>query len=101
IGEPGAEKILLFSGQHPFLAPDSNALRVLTRLGFLPDDPNYARSYAAARKVADVHIPARINRRIEAHELLRRHGQEICRRARPLCGECPLEKLCPSANLPQ
>src|SRR5262249_48503949 len=100
IGEPGAEKILLFSGRHAFLAPESNALPVLGRLGFLPDDPNYSRSYAAARKMADVHIPARIEPRIEAHQLLRRHGQEICRRTRPLCPECPVNRLCPSAVLP-
>ena len=33
-GEPGAEKVLLFSGSAPVLALDSNALRVLLRLGF-------------------------------------------------------------------
>ena len=98
IGEPGAEKILLFSGQHAFLAPDSNALRVLVRLGFLPDDSNYSRTYNASRKLADVHLPARVDRRMEAHQLLRHHGQTLCRRTRPLCRECPLEKLCPSAK---
>ncbi len=33
IGEPGAEKILLYRRKHPSLAPESNALRVLVRLG--------------------------------------------------------------------
>src|ERR1051325_3702574 len=34
IGEPGADKILLFSGAHPLFALDSNGLRVLLRLGY-------------------------------------------------------------------
>ncbi len=33
IGEPGAEKVLLFRGRHPTLGPESNALGVLGRLG--------------------------------------------------------------------
>jgi endonuclease III len=99
IGEPGAEKILLFSRQHAFLAPDSNALRVLTRLGFLSDDLSYAQSYAAARKLADAQLGKGVVEMMEAHHLLRRHGQDLCKRTRPLCGECPLAKLCPSAHL--
>jgi endonuclease III len=35
VGDPLADKILLFSGAHPCLGPDSNALRVLIRLGFV------------------------------------------------------------------
>src|SRR5690348_17729910 len=34
IGEPGAEKIILFSKSHAVLGLDSNGLRVLTRLGY-------------------------------------------------------------------
>src|SRR5262249_48929053 len=34
IGEPGAEKILLFTRTHPMLVLESNGLRVLLRLGF-------------------------------------------------------------------
>ncbi len=99
IGEPGAEKILLFSRRHPFLAPDSNALRVLTRLGLIADNANYARTYAAARKLAEEQLPAEIRPMLEAHQLLRRHGQELCRRTRPRCGECPVSNLCLFARL--
>src|SRR5262249_54758136 len=34
IGDPGAEKILLFSRAQPLFAMESNGLRVLVRLGF-------------------------------------------------------------------
>ena len=37
IGEPGAEKILLFSGVFPLLALESNGVRVLVRLGIGED----------------------------------------------------------------
>jgi endonuclease III len=37
IGEPAAEKILLFNHKLPVLAMDSNGLRVLVRLGFAPE----------------------------------------------------------------
>ena len=35
---------------------------------------------------------------ITAHQLLRRHGRELCRRAAPLCASCPLQERCPSAR---
>jgi endonuclease III len=28
------------------------------------------------------------------HELLRQHGQELCRRSSPRCGECPVQTGC-------
>jgi endonuclease-3 len=42
IGEPGAEKILLFTRTHPLMALESNGLRVLVRLGFGAEHKNYA-----------------------------------------------------------
>jgi endonuclease III len=92
IGEPGAEKILLFSGRQPFLAPDSNALRVLTRLGLIEESPSYARMYAAARTLD---LPAGIRSVQEAHLLLVAHGQTLCKRSAPKCPECPLLADCP------
>src|SRR5580704_12786365 len=51
IGEPGADKILLFAGVQSSLAPDSNALRVLGRLGFIAEHKSYARMYASSREL--------------------------------------------------
>src|SRR5262249_27704462 len=47
IGEPGAEKILLFTRSHPVLGLDSNGLRVLLRLGFGEEKKNYSATYRA------------------------------------------------------
>ena len=49
IGEPGAEKILLFTGAQRILALDSNALRVLVRFGFGEERNNYTQKYRSAQ----------------------------------------------------
>lgn len=49
IGDPGADKILLFTGTVPSLAPESNGLRVLVRFGFVEQHKNYATMYRAAQ----------------------------------------------------
>ncbi len=93
IGEPGAEKILLFSGRQPLLAPESNGLRVLARLGLVREEKSYAKAYAESRAAARS-LPARIPVLQEAHLLLQRHGQTLCRRNDPLCDACPLRERC-------
>ena len=93
IGEPGAERILLLTGRRPFLAPDSNALRVLERLGLIPLERSYARSYAAARAVADT-LDQSIAGMQLAHTLLQQHGQTLCKRSAPKCSACPLVQRC-------
>lgn len=94
IGEPGAEKILLFARQQPLLAPDSNALRVMVRLGLCPEHRNYAATYAGARAVAQQQLPGHIDTLIDAHQLLRLHGQTLCHRNGPDCHRCPLAPDC-------
>jgi endonuclease III len=93
IGEPGAEKILLFSGQQALLAPDSNGLRVLVRLGLVQKEKTYARTYAASREVAK-DLPADPGVMLEAHLLLQQHGQTLCKRNIPHCEVCPLVPVC-------
>jgi len=92
IGEPGAEKILLFAGAQSLLAPDSNALRVLARLGFIKEEKSYSRMYASSRSVA---VKIRSNAAMqEAHTLLQHHGQILCKRGTPKCDLCPLAGHC-------
>ena len=94
IGEPGAEKILLFCRAQPVLALESNGLRVLLRLGYGKEDKNYAKSYRSAQEAVKKELKTDFDCLIRAHQLLRQHGQEICRRARPICEKCPLAKCC-------
>jgi len=94
IGEPGAEKILLFTRARPILALDSNGLRVLLRLGYGTEEKSYAKPYRSAQEAASAELPEACAARIEAHLLLRRHGQELCKRNHPRCDACPLRRDC-------
>ena len=94
IGEPGAEKILLFSRSHLILALDSNGLRVLVRVGFGREAKSYAATYRSVREALKDEAGADYDLLIGAHQLLRRHGQELCRRSKPVCRACPLTSLC-------
>jgi endonuclease III len=93
IGEPGAEKILLMSGRAALLAPESNGLRVLVRLGLVREESSYVRTYAASREAAQA-LGADVRGTQRAHLLLQLHGQTLCKRSAPRCDECPLEPRC-------
>jgi endonuclease III len=94
IGEPGAEKILMFAGKYPVLGLESNGLRVLLRLGFAEEQKSYSASYRAIKNAISGQLPLTCQSLAAAHQLLRRHGQELCKRSQPLCGQCPLQDSC-------
>jgi len=94
IGEPSAEKILLFSRTYPLLALDSNGLRTLRRIGYGKDDKNYSTCYRSIREDIKDEIIEDYDSLIKAHQLLRKHGQQLCKRSEPFCKSCPLTKIC-------
>jgi endonuclease III len=94
IGEPGAEKILLFSGSYPILALESNGLRALLRLGYGKEDRTYAASYRSVQAAVAGQLPGDCTALIHAHQLLRTHGQELCKSSKPRCNQCPLAQKC-------
>jgi endonuclease III len=94
IGEPGAEKILLFTRTHPVFALESNGLRALLRLGYGKENKSYGASYRSVREAVSTEIVSDCDWLIRAHLLLRRHGQETCRRSAPACEICALQDGC-------
>ena len=94
IGEPGAEKILMFSGVLGVLALESNGLRVLVRLGFGQDRKSYSATYKSIREVTLDELPADCVLLTKAHLLLRQHGQRLCLRNGPVCHACPVNSEC-------
>lgn len=98
IGEPGAERILLLSGAYPVLGLDSNALRVLQRLGYGRTLRTYGATYRSAQAAASAELPETVPARREASLLLRHHGQTLCRRTAPRCPACPLRADCPTGR---
>src|SRR2546421_9778966 len=69
IGEPGADKILLFTRTHPVLALDSNGLRVLLRLGFGEEKKNYSATYATVQEAIKNQLNEDYDWLISAHLL--------------------------------
>jgi endonuclease III len=94
IGEPSAEKILLFTRAYPLLGLDSNGLRVLVRLGFGEEKKNYTATYRSVQESIKVEVQDDYDWLIGAHILLRQHGKELCKTSAPLCEKCPLRKSC-------
>jgi len=94
IGEPGAEKILLFGRAHPVLGLDSNGVRVLARLGCVEEAKSYAATYRNVQAFVAPFLERGFDWLMRAHQLLRQHGQEVCRRSRPRCEVCSLRDWC-------
>lgn len=94
IGEPSAEKILLFSGLAPVAAVPSAFVDVPVRLFIGEPGKNYAADYKAAREILDTGLPQTFVARQRAYLLLKKHGQQICKRSKPKCQVCPLTAQC-------
>ena len=94
IGEPGADRLMLLAHGKRTLAPDSNALRVLVRLGFGAESEDYTAMYRSTAAAVEPQLPNDFGWLVRAHQLLRRHGQEVCKRSAPRCEVCPLTRLC-------
>lgn len=93
VGETGADRILLFCRTQATLAPEANGLRVLTRLGYGKSGASPTAAYRQVSEALAQELPRDYNWLIQAHQLLRRHGQEICRTS-PRCDACPLSSDC-------
>jgi endonuclease-3 len=95
IGDPGAEKILMFCGATQGLPLESNGLRVLTRVGYGRSQPkNYGAMYRSVQEAIRAELPRKASLIAEAHLLLRQHGKEICKDKSPQCYECPIKEVC-------
>jgi endonuclease III len=94
IGEPSAEKILLFSKLAPVAAVPSAFVEVPTRLWFGKAGKNYAADYRAAREILSSGLAQTLEARQRAYLLLKKHGQQTCKRSHPKCEICPLTGQC-------
>jgi len=94
IGDPGADHILMLSHAMVTLAPESNGLRVLLRLGYGSERGDYAAQYRSVAKAALPELKREWRWLEKARSLLRSHGREVCRRAAPQCETCPLTSSC-------
>lgn len=94
IGDPGADKILLFANVTARPAIDSNGLRALVRMGFCAEEKSYGQSYKAAVGVLAKDGNPDFAWLKRAWRILREHGKTLCKRTAPICEPCPLDRVC-------
>jgi endonuclease III len=94
IADPGADRILLFGGIAPVAAVPSNCPHVLVRIEHRRERENYGVNYRMAQESIEAPVPATFDARAQAYLLLRKHGQDTCKRAKPKCSECVLRPQC-------
>jgi endonuclease III len=94
IADPGADRILLFAGLAAIAAVPSNCPQAIVRFvhGKVPKD--YRATYQQAQRLLEEALPQTAAARTRAFLLLQRHGQTLCKRTRPRCGECPVQRSC-------
>jgi len=94
IADPGADRILLFAGITPIAAVPSNATQVLVRVLDGIEEKSYVANYRRAQQAIEAEVPKTIDARTRAYLLVKCHGQEICKRTKPKCEECPVSANC-------
>jgi endonuclease-3 len=93
IADPGADRILLFAGVSPTAAVPSSCPHVILRIMRGREPVNYAAIYRQAQQEIQS-VPEDFEARKRAFLLLKRHGQELCKREKPKCDQCPLRECC-------
>jgi endonuclease-3 len=94
IADPGVDRILLFAGISPVAAVPSNCPHVLVRIETGKEPENYGRTYSEAHRIIEMGVPLKFDARIRAYLLLKCHGQKLCKRSKPRCGDCPVAVSC-------
>jgi endonuclease-3 len=81
----------LFSYDRPELPVDTHVYRVSSRLGLIRSKASFEEAH---RQLLDL-VGDDAAAVYEVHVNMLRHGRRLCHSQRPLCGECPLLRLCP------
>jgi endonuclease-3 related protein len=90
IGPETADCIALYAAGKAFFVVDAYTRRVFRRLGHLRGDETYDEAQAFFTRA----LPATASLFNDYHAQIVRLAKEACR-ARPLCGRCPLDRICP------
>ena len=94
IADPGADRILLFGGISAIAAVPSNCVHVIDRILHPSESQNYSAAYREAQRALAAELPEKFDARTRAYLLLKKHGQEICKRTKPKCEMCPVSSQC-------
>ncbi|WP_291426511.1 endonuclease III [Deinococcus sp.] len=95
VGQKTASLVLLFDLIRPAMPVDGHIERWAKRLELVPEKWNVNR----VEKWFDEALPRDWELRYGLHLSGVNHGRETCKSQRPLCAECVLLELCPSAGI--
>lgn len=93
VGPETADDIVLYAFERPVFVIDAYTYRLFTRLGLATGDEKYEE----LRAFFERKLPREVKLFNEYHALIVRHAKDVCK-TRPLCGDCCLKNLCPSAQ---
>lgn len=88
VGPKTADVVLLFCASKPTIPVDTHVNRVSKRLGFALTDGDYE---AVRKSLQSLFSP---NDYLAIHILLITLGRRYCKAGKPLCRECPVNKVC-------
>jgi endonuclease-3 len=91
VGPKTAACVLMFALGRPALPVDTHVHRVARRLGLIGERETADQAHTTLEAI----VPAEDV--YAFHIALIKHGRYTCTARNPVCGECPLNDLCPSA----
>jgi endonuclease-3 len=94
VADPGVDRVLLFGGIAPVAAVPSNCPQVLVRIQRGQEPENYGITYKEAQQAILAEVPEIFDARTRAYLLLKRRGQDVWKRAKPLCNQCVVNTVC-------
>jgi len=94
IGPETADSIILYAAHQPIFVVDAYTRRIFARLGLVSEDA----TYDEAQELFMRHLPHDELIFNEYHALIVALGKHICRKTKPMCGECPLVEICPTGK---
>ena len=94
IGNPGADRILLFGGIAPVAAIPSACPHVLVRIESGREPERYTATYAQAQRILAAQAGDAVDTLTRAYLLLQCHGRSLCKRSKPKCSACPVANSC-------
>lgn len=94
VGPETADSILLYAAERESFVIDKYTLRFGARFGLF----SVGQTYEEARGFFMAHLPKNVELYNEYHAQIVALGNRYCK-PKPICGECPLEKLCEKKSL--
>jgi endonuclease-3 len=91
VGRKTAACVLLFAFGMRDVPVDTHVSRVGTRLGLFPPRAPFTELHDTMLALTPR------GQELELHLNLLRHGRRTCHARKPACGECALQRMCPSA----